>query len=99
MFYGRMEEYVVQSPQFTTDRYNYPKVAYQDEGTARVYVVVQDRTQSTENDIELYSATLVGYTDNLDIEKGWKVGDYEVLSTMPHRRSQILYLRGLDNGN
>lgn len=98
MFEGRKEELPISSPQYTKDRYNYPKVTYKDEGTARIYIVVQDRTKTVENDIELYSATLVGYTDNLDIDKGWKVGNYEVLSTMPHRRAQVLYLRGLSDG-
>ena len=99
MFYGRKQEYVVASPQLEYDEYNFATPEYQSQGTANIYIVVQDRTLTQSNDIELYTGTLVGYTDDIRIEKGWLIDSkYLVTSTLPHRRENILYLKEFQDG-
>lgn len=69
------------------------------EATARIYIVVEDRTLQSNNDLNLYEGTLVGYTDNLEIDKNWLIdGKYVVTSTLPHRDGQVLYLKEYSNG-
>lgn len=99
MFYGRMEEFAVASPQYTKDRYNHSSITYQDEGTANIYIVVEDRTAYSNNDLNLYTATLVGYTKDVRIQRNWQIdGKYKVISTMPHRTSTTLYLEEIQDG-
>ena len=94
MFESRKKEYVVASPQEVKDKYNYSKTTYVPQGTAKIYIVVQDRTLSNSNDLDIYTATLVGYTDDMSIDKNWQIdGKYIVTSTMPHRTENILYLK------
>lgn len=99
MFESRKEEYAVASPLIETDDYNYGSREYKPEGTASIYIVVQDRTLINNNDLNLYQATLVGYTDDNRIEKNWLVDNrYVVISTLPHRNQTVLYLREFTNG-
>jgi len=99
MFESRKQEYAVDSPQEVKDKYNYGKTTYVPQGTAKIYIVVQDRTLISNNDLNTYTATLVGYTDDLRIDKNWRVdGRYVVTSTMPHRTEQVIYLKEITNG-
>ena len=99
MFESRKQVYAVASPSYTEDDYNYRTPTYSDEGTARIYIVVQDRSLTNRNDLNLYEATYVGYTDRMDIDKNWLIDeDYVVISTLPHRDENILYLRGFSDG-
>ena len=99
MFESRKQEYAVASPQEVKDIYNYSKTDYVSEGTAKIYIVVQDRTLTNSNDLSLYKETLVGYTNDARIDKNWKIGDkYLVKSVMPHRTDNILYLERITNG-
>lgn len=99
MFESRKQEYAVASPQVETDDFNYGSITYQDEGTAKVYLVVQDRTLQYNNDLHLYEETLVGYTDDSRIDKNWLLDDkYIVVSTLPHRGETVLYLKEFSDG-
>ena len=99
MFEGRKEDYTVARPIYTKDKYNYGTVTYIPEDTARIYIAVEDRTLANNNDLDLYTGTLVGYTDDLRIEKNWLIdGKYIVKSTVPHRDSVVLYLKEYENG-
>ena len=99
MFEGRKEEYTIARPQYTKDNYNYSSVSYELVGTARIYIAVEDRTLGTNNDLNLYTETLVGYTDDNRIDKNWLVdGKYIVKSVIPHRNSSVLYLKEYTNG-
>lgn len=99
MFEGRKQEYAVASPQAVEDQYNYSKTRYIPEGTAKIYIVVQDRTLTNTNDLSLYTGTLVGYTNDTRIGVNWRIGDrYLVKYTMPHRNQNILYLQEVNNG-
>ena len=62
MFYGRMEQHTVRTPQIVKDAYNHKRQAYTDPSTAMIHIVTQDRTESLTNDLRTYQATLVGYT-------------------------------------
>ena len=64
MFESRKQEYSVESPQLVTDSFNYSKTTYVSQGTAKIYLVVQDRTLLKNNELDLYTETLVGYTDD-----------------------------------
>ena len=100
MFEGRKQTYSVESPIYTKDAYNYDKKSYEDQGTARIYIVVEDRTQQNVNDFDLYEGTLVGYTDDTSIGKGWRIdGKYIVKSVLPHRTGLVLYLKEYEDGN
>jgi hypothetical protein len=70
MFYGRKQLWRIESPVWQEDNYNHSKATYKDEGTALIGIVVQDRTNLNANDLILYKATIVGYTDNEKIDKG-----------------------------
>lgn len=98
MFESRKKEYAVASPQASYDDYNYRKRSYLSEGTARICIIVQDRTLTTNNDLNLYEGTHVGYTDDMRIDKNWQIDDrFIVVSTLPHRNENILYLRELSD--
>lgn len=99
MFESRKQEYVVASPQKVEDSYNYPKIEYRNEGTSKIYIIVQDRTLTKSNDLSIYAETLVGYTDDRRIDKNWLIdGKYVVKSVVPHRADNILYLASYTNG-
>lgn len=69
MLYGRQELVKIESPVLVEDSFNHSKLTYEDEGEALVSIVIQDRTNLSANDLLLYKATVVGYTNNLDIDK------------------------------
>ncbi len=99
MYYGREKTYTVASPSYSKDGYMRNVTTYVDEGEANIYIVVQDRSMINNNELKVYGATLVGYTRDNRIEKGWKIDDkYIVTSTMPHRNITILYLQENKDG-
>ncbi len=99
MFYGKEKEYTIARPEIEKDAYNHETASYIPEGTALIHIVVQDRSMVKANDLDSYKSTLVGYTRNMQIQKGWQIGGrYNVTSTMPHRNMNILYLEVLENG-
>ena len=99
MYDSRKQEYIVESQQIVNDSFNYGKPTYVSQGTAKIYIVVQDRTLANNNDLDLYAATLVGYTDDARIDKNWRIdGKYVVVSKMPHRTENILYMKEYTNG-
>lgn len=99
MFYGRMEEYTIARPQYTKDRFNHSTVTYSNEGAALIHIVVEDRAETNNNDLNLYTGTLVGYTQNKTIERNWKIGEnYIVTSVIPHKNLNVLYLEDIQNG-
>lgn len=100
MFESRKQLYAVASPQIETDDYNYDSITYEEqEEPARIYLVVQDRTLMYNNDLHLYNATLVGYTDDERLDINWLIdGKYIVVSTLPHRREKVLYLKEFSDG-
>lgn len=99
MFESRKQEYSIASPIVTKDKYNCDQISYDSQGTAYIYIVAQDRTLMTQNELNLYTGTLVGYTDNTDIEINWLIGEkYVVTSTLPHRDGLVLYLKEFNNG-
>ena len=99
MFYGKEKEYTIAEPVLVKDTYNHETASYEPMGSAKIHIVVQDRSMIKANDLETYKSTLVGYTRDLSIQKGWLVGDsFIVTSTMPHRNMNILYLEDIENG-
>lgn len=100
MFYGRMEDYKIESPVETRDRYNHIKYDYKDEGTAFIYITEQDRTMINVNDLDLLRATYVAYTQNTLIGEGWRIDEkYLVKSRIQHPRGQVvLYLQVIEDG-
>ena len=99
MFYGRMVEYSLESPREVTDSYNHTHHSWRDEGKTRAYIILQDTTGQTANDLSLSSTSLVGYTQDMRIQKGWRIdGRYVVESVVPHRADKVLYLQEVTNG-
>lgn len=99
MLFGRQELLTIERPIYVEDSFNHNRITYQDEGTALISIVIQDRTNLNANDLLIYKATVVGYTQNTDIDKDWRIAQkYRVLSTMPHKVGKILYLEELNNG-
>lgn len=99
MFESRKQEYAVASPQIDYDDYNHQSLSHLPQGTAKIYIVVQDRTLTTNNELNLYEGTYVGYTDDMRIDKNWLIDNrYKVVSTLPHRNENILYLRDISDG-
>lgn len=99
MFYGKENNYTIASPQYSKDEYKKTITTYRDEGLAKIHIVVQDRSMINNNELMIYGTTLVGYTRDMRIDKGWKIDDrYIVKSTVPHRMYSILYLQENENG-
>lgn len=99
MFYGKEKEYTIERPEIVKDAYNHETANYISEGTAKIHIVVQDRSTIKANDLDTYKSTMVGYTRNNNIQEGWRIGGrYTVTSTMPHRNMNVLYLEAFDNG-
>lgn len=97
MFYGRMKSYDVYAPTYTADRLNQKVKTYKNIGSVRAYIVAQDRTTYSANDLLGLKATYVAYLDPLtssSIGEGYKIGNYEVIS----RIDQVCYLKELENG-
>ena len=100
MFYGRMKDYKIESPQEIKDKYNHIRYNYIDEGTAFIYITEQDRTMINVNDLDLLKATYVAYTQNDLISEGWRIDNkYLVKSRIKAPRGQvILYLQAIEDG-
>lgn len=99
MYYGKEQEYTIASPETVKDALNHETTSYVNMGTAKIHIIVQDRSMIKNNDLDLYKSTLVGFTRNLNIQKGWRVGTgYNVKSAMPHRNMNVLYLEEITNG-
>lgn len=99
MFYGRMEEYPLESPAYLTDAYNHSRITWQDHGTIRAFIVLQDKTPKTTNDTNVFASSLVGYTQDLRVKEGWRIGGkFVVKSVTRHRMDQILYLEEVTDG-
>ena len=99
MYYGKEQEYTIARPEAVKDALNHETINYINMGTTKIHIIVQDRSMIKNNELDLYKSTLVGFTRNLSIQKGWKVGTgYIVKSTMPHRNMNVLYLEEITNG-
>lgn len=99
MFYGRMEDHQLESPVYLTDAYRHSRVTWQDRGTIRAYIVLQDKTPTTTNDTNVFSSNLVGYTQDQRVKEGWRIdGRYVVKSVMRHRMDRVLYLEEVSDG-
>jgi Uma2 family endonuclease len=99
MFNSRMIDYEIARPAEITDAYGHKRFTYSTIGTAKVYIVVQDRNEMNSNDLEIYKSTLIGYTNDARIQRGWLIDNkYLVKTTIPHRTATILYLEEIENG-
>lgn len=99
MFYGRMEELTLESPAYVKDAWNHEHVSYTPAGRGRVYIVLQDKTPQTTNELDLFATNLVGYTQEGRIKEGWRIGGKYVVSSIIRRRhDSILYLKAAEDG-
>lgn len=99
MLYSRMVEYDLELPSYVTDSYNHERTAYTPAGSARVYVVLQDKTPQTANELDTFASNLVGYTQETRIKEGWRIGGrFVVTSVVYHRDNSILYLKEVTDG-
>lgn len=57
-----MRQYDLESPAYIVDAYNHERVTYVPKGTTSCYIVLEDKTPQTTNDMDAYSSSLVGYT-------------------------------------
>lgn len=99
MFYGKEKEYTIARPEIVKDAYNHETASFVPVGTALIHLVIQDRSMVKVNQLQAYKGTLVGYTRDMRIQQGWKIGTrFIVKSTMPHRNMNILYLEVFEDG-
>lgn len=99
MYYGKMEEHKIAAPAKVEDEFHHFHDETSNKGSALIHIAVQDRTTLMHNDLQTYNTTLVGYTENEKIQKDWWIdGKYKVLSVVPHRHLNVLYLQEVDNG-
>lgn len=99
MFYGRMQELTLESPSYVRDAYNHERTVYTPAGRIRVYIVLQDKTPQTANELDTFASNLVGYTQETRVKEGWRIdGKYVVTSVVRHRMDSILYLKEVSDG-
>jgi len=96
MFYGRMEEYSLETPVYETDAYNHTHVTYEDAGTIRAYIVPQQWTDYDSNDLKLSSQSFVGYTQNT-VTKGSRIAGELIVESVTVNRmgDSVLFLKGV----
>lgn len=99
MLIGRYKSYTIEKPVEVRDSYNHYRVTFEEVGSALLSLVVQDRTNINNNDMALYQTALVAYTQNKEIDRGWRIDHkYIVRTTVPHRTANILYLEEVEDG-
>lgn len=87
MFYGRMTDYALERPVTTTDATNYSHTSWEDAGTARIYVIKKDANTYRTNELNLTESQWVGYTQDTEIEEGWRVGGKMVVDYVADTRT------------